>query len=159
MAKNFRRDQNQEIKQIVADANIFGYTDKATISVIEQKTGIAISQRTLTRIKSNIKEESHEFLDNLTMSRYGYIEEYKKLIDTLKLALTQCWKMINHSEYSNTEKLAAIGKSNETIARLQSIYQYLPQIMTTTDLPSLSLSRPDEEQEEYDINKDPEAKF
>ena len=54
MAKNFRRDQNQEIKQIVADANIFGYTDKATISVIEQKTGIAISQRTLTRIKSNI---------------------------------------------------------------------------------------------------------
>jgi hypothetical protein len=159
MAKNFRRDQNQEIKQIVADANIFGYTDKATISVIEQKTGIAISQRTLTRIKSNIKEESHEFLDNMTMSRYGYIEEYKKLIDTLKLALTQCWKMINHSESSNTEKLAAIGKSNETIARLQSIYQYLPQIMTTTDLLSLSLSRPDEEQEEYDINKDPEAKF
>ena len=59
------------------------------------------------------------------------------------------------------EKLAALGKSNETIARLQSIYQYLPQIMTTTDLPSssLSFSGPNEEQEEYDINKDPQAKF
>ena len=41
MAKNLRKwkqVQNQEIKQIVADANIFRYTDKATLSVIEQKT-------------------------------------------------------------------------------------------------------------------------
>jgi hypothetical protein len=37
MAKNNRRDQNQEIKQIVADAGIFRYTDKATISVIGQR--------------------------------------------------------------------------------------------------------------------------
>jgi hypothetical protein len=118
-----------------------------------------ISQRTLTRIKSTIKEESHQFLDNMAMSRYGYVEEYKKLIDTLKLALIECWKIINDSESSKIEKLAAVGRSNETIARLQSIYQYLPQIMTTTDLPSLYLSGPDEEQEEYDINKDPEAKF
>ena len=95
----------------------------------------------------------------MALSRYGYIEEYKKLIDTLKLALTECWKIIlNNSESSKMEKLAAIGRSNETIARLQSIYQYLPQIMTT-DLRLLSLPGPDEEQEEYDINKDPEAKF
>jgi hypothetical protein len=160
MAKNNRRDQNQEIRQIVADASIFGYTDKATISLIEQKTGTAISQRTLTRIKSAIKEDSHEFLDNMAISKYGYIEEYKKLIDTLKLALTECWKIIlNDSESTKTEKLAAVGRNNETIARLQSIYQYLPQIMTTTDLASLSLCGPDEEQDEYDINNDPEAKF
>ena len=157
-----KKDQkNQEIKQIVADANIFGYTDKATISVLEQKTGIKISQRTLTRIKSTIKEESHQFLDNMAMPRYGYIEEYNKLIDILKLALTECWKITttNDSESTKMEKLAAIGRSDETIARLQSIYQYLLQIMNTTDLPSLSLSGPDEEQEEYDINKDPQAKF
>jgi hypothetical protein len=68
----------------------------------------------------------------MTMSRYGYIEEYKKLIDTLKIALTECWKIIiNDSESSKMEKLAAVGRSNETIARLQSIYQYLPQIMMT----------------------------
>ena len=61
----------------------------------------------------------------MTMSRYGYIEEYKKLIDTLKIALTECWKIIiNDSESSKMEKLAAVGRSNETIARLQSIYQY-----------------------------------
>jgi hypothetical protein len=134
MAKNLRKwkqAENQEIKQIVADANIFRYTDKATISLIEQKTGITISQRTLTRIKSTIKEESHQFLDNMALSRYGYIEEYKKLIDTLKLALTECWKiLLNDSESTKMEKLAAVGRSNETIARLQSIYQYLPQIMT-----------------------------
>ena len=156
------KDQkNQEIKQIVADANIFGYTDSVTLSVIEQKTGVKISQRTLTRIKSKIKKESHQFLDNMAMSRYGYIEEYKKLIDALKLALTECWKIIpNDSESKKMEKLAAIGRSNDTIARLQSIYQYLPQIMTTTDFPAFSLSGPDEEeQEEYDINKDPQAKF
>src|SRR5918911_3721552 len=106
------KDQkNQEIKQIVADANIFGYTDSVTLSVIEQKTGVKISQRTLTRIKSKIKKESHQFLDNMAMSRYGYIEEYKKLIDTLKLALTECWKIIlNDSESKKMEKLAAIGR-------------------------------------------------
>jgi hypothetical protein len=78
MAKNLRKwkqAQNQEIKQIVADANIFRYTDNATISLIKQKTGVKISQRTLTRIISAIKEDSHEFLDNMAMSRYGYIEE------------------------------------------------------------------------------------
>jgi hypothetical protein len=162
MAKNLRKwkqAQNQEIKQIVADANIFGYTDKATISVIEKKTGIMVSPRTLTRIKSAIKKDSHEFLDNMAMSRYGYVEEYKKLIDILKQTLTECWKIIlNDPDATKTEKLAAIGRSNETVARLQSIYQYLPQIITTTDLPSSSLSGSDEE-EEYDINKDPEAKF
>jgi hypothetical protein len=97
----------------------------------------------------------------MAMPRYGYIEEYNKLIDILKLALTECWKITttNDSESTKMEKLAAIGRSDETIARLQSIYQYLLQIMNTTDLPSLSLSGPDEEQEEYDINKDPQAKF
>jgi hypothetical protein len=98
----------------------------------------------------------------MAMSRYGYIEEYKKLIDTLKLALTACWKIINNSESSNMEKLAAIGRSNETTARLQSIYQYLPHIMTS------SSGVPKEEEERlndniqiqgYDISKDPEAKF
>jgi len=69
----------------------------------------------------------------MSMSRYGYIEEYKKLIDTLKIALTECWKIIlNDSESSKMEKLASVGKSNETIARLQSIYQYLPQIITSS---------------------------
>jgi hypothetical protein len=96
----------------------------------------------------------------MAMSRYGYIEEYMKLIDTLKIALTECWKIIlNDSESTKIEKLAAVGRSNETIARLQPIYQYLPQIITTTDLSSSSLSGPGEELEEYDINKDPEAKF
>ena len=165
MAKNNRTDQNQEFKQIVADANIFRYTDKATISVIEQKTGIAISQRTLTRIKSNIKQESHEFLDTMAMSRYGYIEEYKKLIDTLKLALTECWKIIttNDPESSNMEKLAAIGRSNETTARLQSIYQYLPQIITSSEIPKEEERINDNiqqlQEQGYDINNDPEAKF
>jgi hypothetical protein len=28
----------------------------------------------------------------MAMSRYGYIDEYKKLIDVLKLALIECWK-------------------------------------------------------------------
>ena len=161
MAKNLRKwkqVQNQEIKQIVADANIFRYTDKATLSVIEQKTGMAISQRTLTRIKSAIKEDSHEFLDDMAMSRYGYIEEYKKLIDTLKLTLIECWKIINESESSKMEKLAAVGKSNETVARLQSIYQYLPQIITASGV-SKEEERIKNENESYDISKDPEAKF
>ena len=114
MAKNFRKckqAQTQEIKQIVADANIFGYTDNATLSVIEQKTGIKKSPRTLTRIKRAIKEESHQFLDNMAMSRYGYIEEYKKLIDTLKLALRECWKIIlNDSESTKNGKVGSFRK-------------------------------------------------
>ena len=64
MAKNFRKwkqAQNQEIKQIVADANIFGYTDKATTSVLEQKTGIKISHRTLTRINAQLKKNPTNF--------------------------------------------------------------------------------------------------
>jgi hypothetical protein len=95
------------------------------------------------------------------MSRYGYIEEYKKLIDTLKLALTECWKIIiNDSESTKMEKLAAIGRSNETIARLQSIYQYLPQIMTSSAGPNEDERINDNIHiQGYDINKDPEAKF
>jgi hypothetical protein len=60
------------------------------------------------------------------------------------------------------EKLAAVGRSNETIARLQSIYQYLPQIMTTS---SSEVPQEDERISDniqiqgYDINNDPEAKF
>jgi hypothetical protein len=62
------------------------------------------------------------------------------------------------------EKLAAVGRSNETIARLQSIYQYLPQIMTDLSSRVYEEERINDniqqvQEEEYDINKDPEAKF
>ena len=55
-------------------------------------------------------------------------------------------------------KAAAVGKSNETVARLQSIYQYLPQIITASGV-SKEEERIKTENESYDISKDPQAKF
>ena len=55
-------------------------------------------------------------------------------------------------------KAGAVGKSNETVARLQSIYQYLPRIITASGV-SKEEERIKTENGSYDISKDPQAKF
>ena len=41
----------------------------------------------------------------LAMSIYGYVEEYKELVETEKLALTKCWKIVNDKNLQLQRKI------------------------------------------------------
>ena len=63
-----------------------------------------ISRATLYNLKREVKEENKQWFDMLAMSTYGYVEEYKELVETEKLALTKCWELLMIGIFSWREK-------------------------------------------------------
>jgi hypothetical protein len=59
------------------------------------------------------------------MSRYGYLEEYKELIELEKIALKKACDIMNDSSSSNAEVMSAISKINEVVNTIKSIYQFI----------------------------------
>ena len=92
------------------------------------------------------------------MSRYGYLEEYKELIELEKIALKKACDIMNDNTSSKAEVCTVISKINEVVNTIKSIYQYMPQVLFV-DQSRGEISRDKYANEPYDINKDPEAKF
>src|SRR5918912_948427 len=94
-----------KIKQIIKDASItLRLTEQQTLQLVKEKIPeVKISSKTFYNIKNEIKEENKQWFDNLAMSRYGYLEEYKELIELEKIALKKACDIMNDNTSSKAE--------------------------------------------------------
>ena len=114
-SKNMNKKQKPQVKQIIKDTSItLRLTEQQTITLVREKIpSIKISCATLYNVKREIKEENKQWFDMLAMSRYGFVEEYKELIETEKLALSKAFEIVNDPLSTKLERNSALGKIND----------------------------------------------
>jgi hypothetical protein len=79
----FTSQEKAEIKNIVKNCNVMGLTDNQTLDQIKIKTGKDITFRQLSNIKSEMKRDTLEWINNIFSTPDNYIALYIELIDTL----------------------------------------------------------------------------
>lgn len=157
-----KKKDRPKAKQIIKDAAItLRLTEQQTIALIKEKIpSISISSHTFYNLKNEIKEENKQWFDMLAMSRYGYVEEYKELIESEKTAMIKAFEIANDKQASRLEINAALRTIDGISNTIKSIYQYMPQVLLRGgDITTATEEEGDNLGIDYDISKDPEAQF
>ena len=79
----FTSQEKAEIKNIVEECNVRRLYDRETLEQIKMKTGKDITLRQLDNIRSEIKGEALDWIENIVNNPDNYMDLYRKNIDDL----------------------------------------------------------------------------
>ena len=79
----FTSQEKAEIKNIVEECNVRRLYDRETLEQIKMKTGKDITLRQLDNIRSEIKGEALDWIENIVSNPDNYMDLYRKNIDDL----------------------------------------------------------------------------
>ena len=79
----FTSQEKTNIKNIVTECNVRRFTDRETLDQIKMKTGKDITSRQLSNIRSKIKGEAVEWIENIASDSLNLMALHRENIDRL----------------------------------------------------------------------------
>ncbi|HZE78066.1 MAG TPA: hypothetical protein VE089_05900 [Nitrososphaeraceae archaeon] len=128
----FTSQEQAEIKNIVKECNVRRLTDNKTLEQIKMKTGKDITFRQLSNIKSKIKGEAAERIENRVSTLPKYLAPYKELIDNLDYYKKSLFRMYDSSKDKPKLQLSCLKEMHSIDKTLEKIYNRIIKMLSTT---------------------------
>jgi hypothetical protein len=103
--------------------------DSEMLREVEKRTGMTISQRYLTLIKSYIKKDSKDWYDILREGQYEYIHEFKERINEIVDLQKRHYKIIDDNPNNPTIQQTSLAELHRLNITLSNYFDVAPTIV------------------------------